>query len=284
MSYLLPTAIFLLMVSVGMSLKLAELVFKLRQLDWFAWLRLVLATFLLPPLLALLLANLFRLTTGELAGIFMVGVTPGAPLLTRNLARKGFDMHLAASYQLWAAMLVPVMIPMVVAAAAKLYSYTVWISPLVLLSQILTKQLLPLAVGMAIAAVAPKVGEKYQTTLNVAGNSILTILIGLMLFKMGPALKAITPMLPIVALLLAAGSMGAIWLIGLGDPVTKETFAICNANRHVGLALLLSGQYLHARRAVPAIACYALIAPVVMFAYAWWYRGGRRKSPLPNSR
>jgi bile acid:Na+ symporter, BASS family len=284
MSYLLPTAIFLLMVSVGMSLKLAELVFKLRQLDWFAWLRLVLATFLLPPLLALLLANLFRLTTGELAGIFMVGVTPGAPLLTRNLARKGFDMHLAASYQLWAAMLVPVMIPMVVAAAAKLYSYTVWISPLVLLSQILTKQLLPLAVGMAIAAVAPKVGEKYQTTLNLAGNSILTILIGLMLFKMGPALKAITPMLPIVALLLAAGSMGAIWLIGLGDPVTKETFAICNANRHVGLALLLSGQYLHARRAVPAIACYALIAPVVMFAYAWWYRGGRRKSPLPNSR
>jgi predicted Na+-dependent transporter len=51
MSYLLPTAIFLLMVSVGMSLKLAELLSKLRQLDWSAWLRMVLATFLLPPLL-----------------------------------------------------------------------------------------------------------------------------------------------------------------------------------------------------------------------------------------
>jgi predicted Na+-dependent transporter len=69
MSYLLPTAIFLLMVSVGMSLKLAELVSKLRQLDWSAWLRMVLATFLLPPLPALILANLFRLTTGELAGL-----------------------------------------------------------------------------------------------------------------------------------------------------------------------------------------------------------------------
>jgi len=271
------------MVSVGMSLKPSELVSKLRQFNWLAWLRMVLATFLLPPLLALLLANLFHLTAGELAGIFMVGVTPGAPLLTRNLARKGFDMHLAASYQVWAAMLVPVMIPIVVATAAKLYNQTVWISPLVLLNQIVTKQLLPLAVGMAIASIAPKVGQRYQTTLNVAGNSILTILIGLILFKMGPALKAITPMLPIVAVLLAAGSIGAIWLIGMSDPVTKKTFAICNANRHVGLALLLSGQYLHATRAVPAIACYALIAPVVMFAYGWWYRGGWRKSPLPTS-
>jgi bile acid:Na+ symporter, BASS family len=184
------------------------------------------------------------------------------------------------------AMLVPVMIPMVVAVAAKLYSYTVWVSPLVLLNQIVTKQLLPLAVGVTIAYIAPRIRERYQITLNVLGNSLLTILIGLILFKMGPALKAITPMLPIVALLLAAGSMGAIWLIGLGDPVTKQTFAICNANRHVGLALLLSGQYLHATRAVPAIACYALIAPVAMFAYAWWYRGGWRgqKSPFPNSR
>jgi hypothetical protein len=45
------------------------------------------------------IANLFRLALGETAGLFTVGVAPGAPLLTRNLARKGFDMHLAASYQ-----------------------------------------------------------------------------------------------------------------------------------------------------------------------------------------
>jgi bile acid:Na+ symporter, BASS family len=285
MSYLLPSAVFLLMVSVGVSLKLNELASSLRRLEWSAWLRVVVATFLLPPLLALLLANLFRLTRGELVGIFMVGVTPGAPLLTRNLARKGFDMHLAASYQVWAAMLVPVMIPIVVAAAAKLYNRNIWISPLVLLNQIATKQLLPFALGMAIAFVAPKV-RKYQATLNVLGNCILTILIGLVLFKMGPALKAITPMLPIVALLLAVGSIGAIRLIQLSNPLVKKTFAICNANRHVGLALLLSGQYFRVAQAVPAIACYALIAPVVMVAYARWYRGGWRsqKSSLSTTR
>jgi hypothetical protein len=56
-------------------------------------------------------------------------------------------------------------------------------------------------------------------------------------------------------------SVAAIRLIGIGDPLVKRTFAICNANCHVGLALLLSDQYLHAPRALPAIACYAIVAP-----------------------
>ena len=109
----------------------------------------------IPPALALLFANLFRLTPGETAGLFMVGVAPGAPLLTRNLARRGFDMHMAASYQVWAALMVPVMIPIVVAAAGKLYGRDIWIPPAALLKQIVLKQFLPLSVGMGIAGVAP---------------------------------------------------------------------------------------------------------------------------------
>ena len=275
MIYLIQTALFMLMVSVGMSLELTELASTLRRLNLLAWLRMVLATFILPPLLALILANLFRLTMGELAGIFMVGAMPGAPLLTRNLAREGFDMHVAASYQVWSAMLVPVMIPIVVALAAKLYSRDVWISPATLLKQIAYKQLLPLALGMVIAWAAPKLSQRYQPTLIALGNIVFAIIIGLVLFKLGPALKAVTPMLPIVALLLALGSIGAIWLIRLRDPIVKQTFAICNVNRHVGLAMMLSGQYVHTTNSLSAIACYALIAPIVMFGYARWYRGGR---------
>lgn len=283
MRYLVPAGVFLLMVSVGMSLKLSELLSTLRRLTWLAWARMVLATFILPPLLALLLSNLFRLTLPETGGIFLVGAAPGAPLLTRNLSRKGFDMHVAATYQLWAALMVPVMIPIVVAAAARVYSRSVWISPAALLNQIVTKQLLPLALGMAIVWFAPKVGEKYQVTLNVLGNALLTILIVLVLVKLGPALKAITPMLPVVALLLAVGSVGMVWLMRISDPQVKRTFAICNANRHVGLALLLSGQYFRSTKGLPAIACYALIAPVVIIAYALWHRSTERSGQVAVS-
>jgi BASS family bile acid:Na+ symporter len=277
------------MISVGMSLSLRELAASLRRLTWLAWLRMLVATFILPALLALILARVFRLERSELAGIFLVGVAPGAPLLTRNLAKKGFDMHLAASYQVWAALMIPVMIPITVFCAGKLYNRDIWISPAALLGQIVIKQFLPLALGMVIARVAPERSKKYQPTLNTLGNILLTVILGLALFKLGPALKDITPMLPVVSLLLALGCISAVWIIRLSDPIVRKTFAISNANRHVGLALLLSGQYLHATRALPAIACYALVAPLVMIAYVWWYRrrapaqqdpvGEARKSP-----
>jgi hypothetical protein len=49
-----------------------------------------------------------------MAGLFRVGAAPGAPLMTRNIANRGFDMQLAAAYQVWGGLLTPVMLPVVV--------------------------------------------------------------------------------------------------------------------------------------------------------------------------
>src|SRR5215471_21835343 len=127
MKVLLALAIVMLMVSVGMSLQLRELIANWRRLTWGQWLRLLLATFIIPAAFALLLAHAFSLTLPNTAALFMLGATPGAPLLTRNLARRGFDMQLAASYQVWSALMIPVMIPILVAAGAKLYGRDIWI-------------------------------------------------------------------------------------------------------------------------------------------------------------
>src|SRR6476646_4711609 len=220
MQYLLPGAVFLLMISVGLGLKLTEVVANWRRMEWSGWLSLTVGTFIIPPALPF-------------------GVAPGAPLLTRNLARKGFDMHMAASYQVWAALMVPLMIPMLVAAAGKLYGRDIWVSPGALLKQIVLKQFLPLACGMMIAWIAPRTSQRIQVSANVVGNVLFAALLAMVLFKMGPALKGITPLVPVAALLLAAGSMAAILMLPSSNQQVKTTFAICKENRHVGLALLL---------------------------------------------
>jgi predicted Na+-dependent transporter len=189
-------------------------------------------------------------------------------------------MHLAATYQVWAAMMIPVMIPILVYCAGKLYSRDIWISPLELIQQIAEKQFLPLTLGMLIARAAPRLAQKFQPGLNMLGNIALTLVLALVLFKLGPALKAITPMLPVVCLLLALGSILSVWLIRLKDPIVAETFAISNANRHVGLALLLSEEYTRGTQAVPPIACYALLAPIIMIVFARLYR---RRNPATNN-
>jgi predicted Na+-dependent transporter len=267
MQYLLPIGVGLLMISVGLSLKLTEVIAHWRRLNWRNWLSLVLATFVVPPAIAVMCSKLFHLSAGETAGLFMVGAAPGAPLLTRNLARRGFDMQMAASYQVWAALMVPVMIPIIVLLGGKFYNRDIWIPPAVLLQQIAYKQLVPLAMGMVIAWIIPGPSQRIQLRLNVLGNLLLTLLIILVLIKLGPALKQITPWVPVAALILSMGSILTILPLRFRDELVRKTFAICNANRHVGLALLLTGQYVQGRNALPTIACYALLTPFVMVVY-----------------
>jgi len=264
MKLLLPPAIFMLMVSVGMSLHWRELIANWRKLSWSEWICLLLATFILPAAAALVLARVFSLSLPETAGLFMVGATPGAPLLTRNLAKRGFDMHLAASYQVWSGVLTPFMIPVMVFGAAKLYDRSIWIPPRVLAAQIAEKEFLPLLMGMALMHFAPAFSRKAQRGMNILGNLVLTLVIVLLLWKMGPELKTVTPWVVLAAFLLLIASVAGIHLLLRADLITLRTLAVSNANRHVGLALLLSGRYVHNRNALPVIACYAILFAVLL--------------------
>ncbi len=264
MQLLLPVAVFVLMVSIGMSLRVSELIANWRVHTWDSWLRLLLATFLVPATAALVLGRIFPLNLGEVAGLFLVGATPGAPLLTRNLARRGFDMHLAASYQVWGALLTPIMIPLMVFGAGKLYDRNIWIPPRIIIWQLTEKEFIPLLVGLALVRWLPEFSKKAQPKMNMLGNAVLILVFIFLLWKMGPALKTITPWIILATLLLLLISVACMYLLLRVDPVTVRTLAVSNANRHVGLALLLSGRYMKAKFALPTIACYALSLALMM--------------------
>jgi len=273
MKWVIPAAVFLLMVSVGMSLRHSEITERLRRMNLGYWLGLVLATFLVPAGLALLLGKILPLRLSELAGLFLVGAAPGAPLMTRNIAKRGFDMQLAAGYQVWGGLLTPILLPMMVFLAGLMYGRNIWIPPGDVLLQIVEKQFVPLLLGMLLAYFLPSFSEKSQPWLNRIGNVVMTVGILAILWFTRETLKdVLTWWLPLGALLLAVGSVAAIrLLVPTNDALVRRTLAICNANRHVGLAILLSGQYLKAKGALPAVAAYALVAPFVMGGLSWWF-------------
>jgi bile acid:Na+ symporter, BASS family len=277
MKLLLPIAVFLLMVSIGMSLRIPDLIARWKRLRGWRWLPLLVATFLVPPAVALLTFRLLPLDFGEAVGLFMLGVVPGAPLTTRNVAKKGFDMQLAASYQVWAALLMPIMIPLVVYCSAKLYDREVWIPPGLLFKNIAENQFLPLLIGLALMYFVPRFAGRIQPAITITGNVLLAIMIVAVLWSMRAALAEITPWVIVACLILAACCMLAVALLVPGDAEVKKTLALCNSNRHIGLALLLAGDYLKARHAIPVIACYALAAPVIMILFA---RIARRRAAV----
>jgi bile acid:Na+ symporter, BASS family len=264
MKLLLPGSVFLLMVSVGMSLRFGQVVSHWRGHGWQNWIRLLLATFVVPAAVALILGRILPLPLRQTGGLFLVGATPGAPLLTRNLARRGYDMHLAASYQVWGAVLTPIMIPIMTFIGGKFYDRTIWIPPRMVAWQIIEKEFLPLLVGMLLVRYAPKFSAKAQPTLNRIGNGLLIFVLAIMLWKMGPELRRVTPWVLLAVAVLLTSSIAAMHLLIKASPVVVRTFAVSNANRHVGLALLISGQFMRSQEALPVISCYALAVALLM--------------------
>ena len=63
---------------------------------------------------------------------------------------------------------------------------------------------------------------------------MLTAVMVILLVKMGSTLKSITPLVLVAALLIAIGSIAVIRLFLLGNPVLRQTIAVCNANRTWG--------------------------------------------------
>ena len=137
----------------------------------------------------------------------------------------------------------------------------------------------PLLAGMALMRFFPDFSTKVQRALNVLGNAVLTICLLALLWKLGPVLMQADPWLPVAALILALGCLAVSRALLSNRTPGVQTLVISNVNRHVGLALLLSGQYMKNKGALPAIACYALAAPLVMAVYA---RFARRKERLAN--
>jgi BASS family bile acid:Na+ symporter len=268
MKLLLPITVLLLMVSVGMSLNWTQFLANWRRLTLATWAKLLAATFIAPPILALALASLLRLDRGALIGLFLIAVAPGAPLMTRVVAKRGFDMELAASYQLWGAFLTPIMIPLLVGVAGWIYGRNIWVSPLKVLAVITQQQFVPLLIGVALMYFAPTFSTKMRSPLNVIGNALLTVTLIVLLVKMGPALTEVSPWVIIAVLLLAVGCIAASFAILIPATANTKTLVVCNVNRHVGLALLLSGTYFSTDKALPAIAAYALAAQLMIWLYA----------------
>jgi predicted Na+-dependent transporter len=266
--FLLQAAVLLLMLAVGISLRPGQIWNNWRRLTLSKWVRLIAATFLLPPTLALALGNLLSLDGPATAGLFLIGAVPGAPLMTRGAAQRGFDVQMAASYQVWSGLLTPVIVPLLVATGGWLYGREIWVPPMKLLSVIAQQQFLPLLVGMVFVWLVPAFSRRVQRALVPIGNVIILVVLVALLYKMGPALKQVSLWLAAAALLLALGCLFGARLL-LGEPSrTIQTLSVCNANRHIGLALLLSGQQMHDNRPVPAIAAYAIAALLVMGIYA----------------
>jgi len=245
---LVTSALFMIMVSLGLSLEPAELV-KLRHRPWLIA-RVLLGSCLLLPLLVL--AVLLALPPGFLSpparlAIALMALSPSAPLTLRKSRLKGGDPELTAVLQVGAAVVAIVSLPLLVDLYAHHMAVQGWdVRPPLVAAQIAKVQLLPLGLGLAVRLWQPTRALRMRQPLarlaSLLQMLVVLLVLALALPRLLPFLLSnLAAELVMVLLVLAALGIGAL-MAGPGRQ-KRLTAGLVTSMRNPGLAMLLAATY-----------------------------------------
>ncbi|MCU0527527.1 MAG: hypothetical protein MUF72_22205 [Elainella sp. Prado103] len=138
--------LFVLMLGMGLNLTIRQLSYLWNKPGLL--IRVLLASFVLVPLVAAIVVGLLPLSAPVKIGIALMAITPGAPLIYRKISKMGWNARLAASYQITVSLLAIGFIPVLAVILNHVYPNQGVVTPLEVFKQILAVQIIPLAIGL----------------------------------------------------------------------------------------------------------------------------------------
>lgn len=272
---LLKASVIVLILAIGMGSTFSDLTYLWRRPALL--LRSLLAMYVLVPLAALALVTVLPLVPGVKAAFLVLAVSAGAPLLPRKLGGFGGGAYVF-SLVVTSSLLAIVVVPTWVGLLASYFEVTTEVTPAVVAAAIAKAFLLPLAIGMAIRALAPGFSERVADRLLAIAGIVLTVA-GLVLLVGGwQLLLAVSwrGMATLVSLLLIALAIGHV--LGGPDEDDRTALAISCATRHIGVAVIVAATFRGPKTAV-LVAAYIVGSALVSLAYLRW-----RKSKTATAR
>ena len=259
-----------LMLSAGIEISRDHL--RAALLNYGLLARAVLANFILVPLFGIVLVRLLHVEGDIAIGFLLMAIAPGVPFLVRAAGRtSGGSLEFAAALTFFMPALSIVTIPLtarfVLPPDAQAHLPAVQ-----LIVTLVVFQLVPLLIGMLVAARAPAIAAKLVRPLTLL--FILAILVLLLLLG-GRLVEAVTSvygshgmlaMLIISILAVAAG-----WLLGGPEPEHRRTLAIATPLRNVGTCAVIATASFPGTLVSAAVMTYLLIQFVVTIIFRIYF-------------
>lgn len=265
---LLKASVGLLILAIGLGATFADLGYLWRRPALLA--RSLLAMYVLVPAAAFAMVAFLPLTVGIKAALLVLAVSAGAPLLPRKLGTFGSEAYVF-SLVVTSSLLAIVLVPAWLALLGRTFGFSTEIDPLVVADAIAKSFLLPLAVGMGLRAMLPKLGERLADPLLRVAGIALTVSALMLLVLHWDIFLAVRwqGMAALVALLLVALGIGH----AMGGPSADDrtALAIACATRHVGIAVLVATSFPGPRTTV-LIGAYVVASAAVSLPYLHWRR------------
>ena len=255
------------MFSFGLRLTLSEIIAPLRDI------RLLLGTlaanFMIVPLVAVLLANLFGLEEHLRIGLILISIVAGAPLVPKlaQIAKANIPFAVASTALLVVATVIylPLVFPLVL-PGVRLDTMNI-IRPLGI------QIVLPLVLGLIVDYISKDEADVLLPVLGQIANVSLTLMLVLMLGgNVGNVIGLIGTGSIFAAILLFAVAMIAGYFLGGADTGTRRTLSMATGQRNLAAAFVVAtGSFADRPSIVVFLAAAGLIAMIMMMPIAGWF-------------
>jgi len=239
--------------------------------------RAFLANFVLVPLFAYFLVQLFHVRTDVSIGILLMAMAPGVPFLVNSAGRKqGGSLALVLEIAFLFSALSVVTIPL----TARLLlppDALAEVPAAKFLGALVAFQLVPLVLGALVARrLEPAATEKLAKLLHLLTLGAGLILVVLIFPKLVASVASVYGYghLAIIAAV-GAFAWAAGWLLGGRDRERRRTLSIATLIRNIGLCLLIGTDAFADTLVVPTIIAYFLVTFVISLPIRMYF--GRTK-------
>lgn len=240
-------------------------------------LRALFAVLLAVPAMAWAVCLALDLPRAVSVGIMLMAIAPGAPLALRRSLDAGGHHAFAPGLQISVLLLAVVSMPLSVAVINHVYGTHGSLSPLHLMKQVVTVQLLPLGLGVASGWLLPRAAAWLRPRLERLGKLLLLLLLAYLAFAFRDDLSRAGTGMVLAMVMITAGALGVGHVLGGPEPGTRSAVAVVSAARNLGLALLTATLNAAPAAVTAVLPVYIFVSAITMLPYILWR--GRRGPP-----
>jgi BASS family bile acid:Na+ symporter len=267
-SLLNVTALVMIMLSMGLQVKLADVLASARSPRLLVLG--VFANYMLMPAVTLGLLYVFGTDPMVSAGFLILAVCPGAPVGPPITAVARGNVHWAVAMMLIlagsSALLSPALLSLLLGRVVS--DDNVHINLLAIVRTLLITQLLPLALGLGIHQKAPEFTQRIVKPVRRLANLLLLALFVLILAAQHETLAAIRLRGWTGMSMLLLASLGIGWLCGGRDVATRKATAVTTATRNAAVGLVIAAANFAGTPAVTAVVAYGLVSTFGAIGFA----------------
>ena len=227
----------------------------------------VLAALVGVPLVTLGMAAVTGLAGAALAGVLLVGISPGAPLALRRSRSAGAVSVYPAVLQVSVALLAIAAVPVWILILDWIYGAQADIGMHELARQVFVSQILPLACGIGLALRAPALAAKVAGPMMRLGTILMLVLIVAILAAAWRSLAGVPWEALASSACIAAAAVGLGHVAGAPARETRIAGAVACSLRNPGIALMVAAANAFPPLVKAVIMAHVLVTAVVLTAY-----------------